>query len=293
MLSKKKTIIILSLITLFGAVSTFFASSFLFHDVLSKDGDIFATMPASFPLVSLSAIFILAFFYVIRLQKRPKTFVELSKLYLLLCLIFSGVGFIFTFVAGIATYGSFVKPYPFPGYLIIMAVVFALLIWAAIFFMAKLKGKESEETYSSKVSHVFSTFGWVCFTILVFNRFGTLLLSPLFIQWRTFYLTFPFYCYLLCPLFIGVVKVLIDLEILTNRSRLVLVIASGAAQIALFLAVVIIGVSNTEMISGVSPAMPLERISSMPLEIIIHFAGMLAVSIVLLIQTIKAKKVNS
>ena len=292
MLSKKKTILLLICITFLGSFVTFFGTNYLFHDLLDKGGDFYWTMPATFPMVSLAAMFVLGFFYVIRLYKRPKTFVELSRLYLLLGLIFSGVGFLTALLSGILVYGSFFKPYPFPGYLIIAMVLFAVLIWACVFCLIKLKGKESEETYHSKAGHIFSTLGWACFTILVFNRLGAFLLSPLYIQWRTLYLSFPFYFYLLCPLFIGVVKVLIDLQILTKGSRFILALVSGLVQLTFFAAVVFIGANNTEMIASISAAMPLERVSSLPVEIIIQFAGMTAVSIILIVQAVRTKNVK-
>ena len=98
--------------------------------------------------------------------------------------------------------------------------------------------------------------------------------------------------YLLCPLFLGVVKVLIDFKILTKGSRLILPMVAGAVQITLFFAVIFIGTNNSTMVSAVSPAMPLERLASAPLEIIIHFASMLAVSIILIVQCVRNKNVD-
>ena len=56
--------------------------------------------------------------------------------------------------------------------------------------------------------------------------------------------------------------------------------------------VAIIGSKYTVFISAVSPAMPLERLASMPLELPIHLAASLAVLIILLVQAIKKKEVK-
>ena len=241
----------------------------------------------------LGSILVSAFLYIIRLQKRPKTFKKLSKHYLIVGLVLSGVGLLTAFSAGILTYGSFFKPYPFYGYLIIMIVLFAVLIWAAIFFLVKLKNRpEDEEEYKVTAGHVFSTIGWFLFIALVFNRTGAFLAAPFYIQWRTLYLTFPFYLYLLCPLFVGVVKVLTDFKVLTKGSRLILPMVAGTVQVTLFLAVAFIGSSDSTMISAISPAMTLERLASAPLEIIIHFASMLAVSIIIIVQSVRNKNVD-
>ena len=292
-MDKKKSLITLGAIAFVGSIIGFVGTNFFMQDVLNKSANMFSTLLTSLPMLMLGSLLVSAFLYVIRLYKRPKTFKKLTKHYLTVGLVLSGVGLLTAFLAGILTYGSFFKPYPFYGYLIIMIVLFAVLIWAAIYFMLKLKNRpEDEETYKVKASHVFSTIGWFLFIALVFNRTGAFLAMPFYVQWRTLYLSFPFYLYLLCPVCIGAVKVLTDFDVLNGRSRLILPIAAGALQIVLFVVVIIIGMNNSTLISAVSPAMPLERLASAPLEILIHFASMLAVSVILVVQCLRNKNAD-
>ena len=292
-MDKKKSLITLGVIAFIGSIIGFVGTNFFMQDVLNKSANMFSTLLTSLPMLMLGSLLVSAFLYVMRLNKRPKTFKKLTKHYLVVGLVLSGVGLLTAFLAGILTYGSFFKPYPFYGYLIIMIVLFAVLIWAAIFLLNKIKNRpEDEETYKVTAPHVFSTIGWFLFIALVFNRTGAFFAMPFYVQWRTLYITFPFYMYLLCPLFLGVVKVLIDFKILTKGSRLILPMVAGAVQITLFFAVVFIGASDSVMVSAVSPAMPLERLASAPLEIIIHFASMLAVSIILVVQCVRNKNVD-
>ena len=292
-MERNKSLITLGVIAFVGSIIGFVGTNFFMQDVLNKSANMFSTLLTSLPVLMLGSLLVSAFLYVMRLNKRPKTFKRLTKHYLVVGLVLSGVGLVTAFLAGILTYGSFFKPYPFYGYLIIMIVLFAVLIWAAIFLLNKIKNRpEDEETYKVTAPHVFSTIGWFLFIALVFNRTGAFFAMPFYVQWRTLYITFPFYMYLLCPLFLGVVKVLIDFKILTKGSRLILPMVAGAVQITLFFAVVFIGASDSVMVSAVSPAMPLERLASAPLEIIIHFASMLAVSIILIVQCVRNKNVD-
>lgn len=292
-MERNKSLITLGIIAFVGSIIGFVGTNFFMQDVLNKSANMFSTLLTSLPVLMLGSLLVSAFLYVMRLNKRPKTFKRLTKHYLVVGLVLSGVGLVTAFLAGILTYGSFFKPYPFYGYLIIMIVLFAVLIWAAIFLLNKIKNRpEDEETYKVTAPHVFSTIGWFLFIALVFNRTGAFFAMPFYVQWRTLYITFPFYMYLLCPLFLGVVKVLIDFKILTKGSRLILPMVAGAVQITLFFAVIFIGTNNSTMVSAVSPAMPLERLASAPLEIIIHFASMLAVSIILIVQCVRNKNVD-
>ena len=292
-MDRNKSLITLGVIAFVGSIIGFVGTNFFMQDVLNKSANMFSTLLTSLPMLMLGSILVSAFLYVMRFNKRPKTFKKLTKHYLIVGLVLSGVGFLTAFLAGILTYGSFFKPYPFYGYLIIMIILFAVLIWAAIYFLNKIKNRpEDEETFKVTAPHVFSTIGWFLFIALVFNRTGAFFAMPFYVQWRTLHITFPFYFYLLCPLFIGIVKVLIDFKILEKGSRLILPLVAGSVQIILFLVVVFIGVNNSVMVSAVSPAMPLERLASAPLEIIIHFASMLAVSIILVVQSVRNKNVD-
>ena len=139
--------------------------------------------------------------------------------------------------------------------------------------------------------YVFSTIGWVLFTGLVFNRLGTLLVSPMYVHWRTLYMTFPAYIFLVVGLCVGVVKLLRDLEILTCKKALIITISAIlGVNVALFVITLVLGLTDTTFISALSVVYPLERLASKPVELPIHFASYTAVLIILLVQTLKKKE---
>ena len=92
------------------------------------------------------------------------------------------------------------------------------------------------------------------------------------------------------PIAIGVYKVLDLLGYLESiKQRKIFIITLLASNVALFVAIIVIGMLRTDMVSAISFAMPLERVSSMPVEIIIHFLSYTGVIISLFIRAIKMK----
>ena len=291
-MKRSTTLCILIVLGVIGSLVTILASSMFISDIGNfGSGLMKTTMLATFPALTVGLSLDALFLYVLRLYKRPKTFKKLTKWYAILWICSSAVGLITSVLSAILIYRSLVRDYPFPGYLIICIILHALAIAGSVFLLLKLKNApEDEEEFKIKPSYAFSSFGWFLFIALCFNRIGALLGAPVYIQWRTLGLTFPFYLFLLVPILVGAVKVLIDLGYLSNKkTRLALIIAGIAANVILFVVIVILGTQNTLFISAVSPVMGLERLASKPVEIIIHFPALLAVSIIMLVQTLKAK----
>ena len=147
---------------------------------------------------------------------------------------------------------------------------------------------EDEEKFQVKPLHVLHTFGLYLLIALAFNRFGAFLLMPVYVQWSTLYMTFVYFLFLLVPMALLVIKVLKILEI--GKSYFIPVIAVAACNIVLFAITAIIGINDSAFISAVSAAAPLERLGSMPMEILIHFVTYLGVSAYYIVVEIKAKK---
>ena len=291
-MNRRLTLAALMAIALFGSLFSVLGANMLFSDV----GNMGAYGPvdflSTFPALMFAALFPTFFLYVLRLYLRPKTFKRMSRLYVIIAMSLSFVGFLCSILAGVIIYGSFVKPYPFLGYLIIFMVLHLLVLGGGVFSLIKLhKLPEDEERFKVDAKHVFKTLGWFLFICLAIERLGLFIVSPIYIYWRNFYMTFPFYQFLLVPAFLGAIKVLILLGIIqTKRLRMVLSIAGIACTVILFVSIAIPGMLNTSYVSSVSTAMPLERLASKPLEILIHLLSNLAVGIILLVQSIKMKE---
>ena len=290
-MSKRNTIIALVVLTLVGSLMTALASNMLFSDIAN-----IASTPVflvSLPPTALGVFLVSAVLYVLRLYQRPKTFKKLSKHYLIVTASCGFVCFLTALLSGVVVYGNLLSPYPFKGFVLIFMILGFLLCAAALcgLLVFLKKAPEDEETFKVNAKHVFKTIGWFLFICLTFNRFGMLLGAPSYIYLRNLYMTFPFYLLLLAPLFLGTVKVLRMLEVIKdNKLNLILSIAALAFAVVLELVVIVIGASDSALISAVSPAMPLERLASMPVETIIHFLSYTAVGVILLLQALKARK---
>ena len=293
-MSKKKALISLIVLAVVGSIVAFYASNLFFSDIANiAVGFSRSTLFATFPALVLGAIIVTACLYLVRLYKRPKTIKRLSTVYTFIIIGLSLVGLITAVLAGVLVYGSFTKPYPFPGYLIIAIVLYVLIIGAMLYGLFKCirPMPEDEEKFKVTVGHVFHTLGLFLLISLAFNRFGALLFLPFYVEPSTFGMTFVLYLFLLVPMALLVYKVL-DIFGLCQK-LFIYVVALAGVTLVLMALTIILGRSDTAFISSVSPVMPLERLASMPVELIIHcltYVGVLAYYLVREIKKLKAEK---
>ena len=293
-MSKKFSLIALPIIAVLGSLIAFAASNIFFTDVPYFGPHIMDTsIFVSFTALLFGAYFVMGAMYIVRSYLKSNIRKKMSKTYLRTTMVLAGLGFIFAILAGVINYGgNFAASAPFPGFIILMMVAHLLVLGGAIFAYLKPVKAMPEDTEQFKVGpkHVFFTMGWFLFTALAFNRFGAFLTMPLYVELRNFHLTFLFYLFLLVPMAILVKKVFDVYEIKFNK--FVYVIILFAINLALFIAVAIIGMNDTTFVSSLSPAMPLERLAAKPVEIIIHFASQFGILLAWLIREIKSKKAN-
>ena len=284
-MSKKLVIISLAVIAVLGSLLTFYASNLFFSDVSNFGaGFMNTTLFVTLPAMLLGAMFVAAPLYLVRLYKRPENKKALSKLYLIIAMALAGAGILFAVLGGVLNMHSFVKPYPFPGYLIIMLVLHLIVLGGALFVFFKFVKpmEEDAEQFKGGVKHIFHTLGLYLLIALAFNRFGAFLLMPVYCQFSTLYKTFVYYLFLLIPMFILVIKMLRVLDMC--KCRFILSIAALALAVVLFGATALLGMNDSSFISAVSAAAPLERLGSMPMEILIHivtYVGVLVYYIII------------
>lgn len=291
-MNKKYVIITLICLTIVGALFTMLGSNMFFGDILNKDltfGE--GTLFVSLPSVMVAVTFATSIMYVIRVYRHPDSKRALTKLYSILAIALNGVGIIGAILAAIRIYGTLFTRHPFPGYLIIFIVFELLIIGASIYGLVNLKKMSPDEgKIKITVKYVFKTIGWFLFIMVVLNRFGTFLTAPLFIYWRNFNHTAPFYVYLLVPLFFGVTHVLFLLGILDKKKLFIFALAGLGASVALEAYTIILGVTNTGFISSLSQAMPLERMLSKPIEILLQILIYTGVGVALIVESKKKDK---
>ena len=291
-MSKKLSIISLIVVTVIGSLFTALGSNMLFDDLFNKDVP-FAnhTLFVSLPAVTICVIFVMAVLYIMRVYRHPDCQKRISRLYLIIASVIGLIGIVGAILGGVKVYGTFVGRHPFPGYLIIFMILNILVLGAAICGLVFLK-KMKDDTGKVKVGpkHVFKTIGWFLFISMMFNRFGMFLGMPAYIYLRNLYLTFPFYIYLLMPVFLGVLIAMKNFELLDRKKLFLMGLIALGVNVVLFAYIALMGINNTAFISSLSQCMPLERMASKPIEILIHFLTYTGVGVAVLVLNKKPKE---
>ena len=293
-MNKKIVILALIFLTLVGSIVAFYGFNALAADILNiaaitRHSTVFATIP---PL-ALGALIVMGVLYVIRLYKKPTIIKRLSRTYLIIAASLSFVSLVASILCGTVVYHSFTSPHPFKGFTIISLLLSILFLAASLVVLFVFVRKLPEDTERVKVDykHVLKTIGWVFFISLAFNRFGALLNAPIYIYLRDLNRSFPFYLYLLVPMYILVIKALMILDIINGKKKEIIYLSVGIGlNLVLAGAYMIIGLLDNGVVSSISPALPLERISSMPIESIIHVLTCFGVLIPQLVISIKKER---
>jgi len=290
-MSRKATIICLILVTIVGSLFMMLASNMFFNIVVHVGGGfdpafVFPVLPA----MSVTMAFVLGILYLLRTYRHPDCRRRITRCYSIILAVISLIGLIGAILAGAVFYKNFVGSKPFPGYVLIFLILNLLLVCGscAIFFLAK-RLPQDEGRVKIGFRYVMKTLGWFLFICLLLNRFGTFLTSPSFIYWRNFQLTFPFYLYLLLPVFLGVLVSLHILGIGNRKKLFILGIVALGLNVVFFAYTAIMGINDTGFISSLSQAMPLERVASKPVELPIHFLAYAGVAAAVMVQNRKPK----
>ncbi len=284
-------ILLLIAFAIVGSLFTMQASNMLFADILNAGaGAILGPVLVTIPAITITMFFVIGVFYLLRTQKHPDCKKRITRTYSIILMALALVGAIGAIVGGIVHYGTLVGARPFPGYILIFLILNVLMGAAAVCaFILSRKMPEDEGKVKISFGYVMKTLGWFLFICLAFNRFGTFLGSPSFIYWRNFHLTFPFYLFLLVPMFLGVIECCHVLGLLKRKPLLIMTYIGLSLTVVLVTYTAIMGINDTMFISSLSQAMPLERMASKPVELPVHFLACVGVSIAILVQNKRPK----
>lgn len=283
-MNKRIAAISLIALTIVGSILTFYGWNLLFSDVANMlMSKVTVDLLSSLPGFIISLDFILASIYTMRLIRRPQYKKRMSLLYLIILGCFSLLGIIACIVSGIIVYGSLFAPYPFKGYLVICLVfhAFALFFSIGAYYNVLKVMKPDEEKRKMSVHYVLYTIVLCLFVSFAYYRFGAVLLAPVYIQWRTIYLTWPFYTALFIPMALLVHTVLYSFGVYKNHPIGGIIHAGVCllSSIGFSLAIIFIGRENTQFVSAISPVLPLERLASLPIDTIVFVALTIGLSI--------------
>ena len=291
----KKYITLISLIvlTVVGSLFVLLSSNMLMDDLFNK-GVSFSNMTifVSLPAVAIAVMFVLGIFYLIRTYRHPDCKKRITRTYLIIAIAFSLLGVVGAILGGAVTYKTFTGSNPFPGYLIIFMILNILLLLCSCYglFACVRTIPEDKERIKINLVYVLKTIGWTLFIGMVLSRLGLFLAMPVYVYTRNLYVTFPTFLYLLLPVFLGVILVLFNLGILNKKKTFIMAIASLALNVFFFVYTVINGLNSTAYISSISQIYPIDRMASLPIEIIIHFLAYTGVGIAIIL--VNRKKVE-
>ncbi len=291
-MNKKFAVISLICLTIVGALFTMLGSNMFFSDIgniavgLSR-----STILITIPAAVMAVMFAIGIFYVIRTYRHPDCVKRITRLYLILAIALNVIALAANIAGAIMVYGTLVSLNPFPGYTIIFMVLELAIIGCSVFGLLKNKERpEDEGKVKITFVYVLKTIGWFMFIMLMLNRLGTLLGAPFYVYLRNLYKTFPFYIYLLVPVYLGALVVLTAFEMVDKKKLALLTYIGIGVNVVLFVYIALMGINDTGFISSLSEAMPLERLASKPLEMLIHFLAYLGVSAGLLVLNLKKEK---
>lgn len=293
--------LLLAIVTLIGSIATYYTTNLLLTDLLNYESEFYyfanephtIYLPASFPGFVIAIYFIVAAMFIVRYQRHQNRLGIMLKHYSIVYMVLSILGIVFTIITGAVVYKSFIKPYPFTGYTIICLIIHLLMLLASILIHIKNRNTPKVEEAIMRGTRLIK---FILYSILLyivvyvsFYRLGSFLLAFESMEWSALYLTFPFYISLLLPVSLLLILVLnifgytqkkLTLGVLLTVVVLLLSVITG-------LSTFIIGMNNTLFVSSVSHALPLERMMSLPMDVVIHFGFMIIFSIYVLATTIK------
>ena len=293
-MSKKIAVILLIVLTITGSFINFYASNLLFSDLSNVfygfNGIDFIS---SLPMFFLACDFVLAILYIIRTQIRPESLRIITHRFLRSFFIISVLGFISSLLSGSIVYHDFLAPYPFTGYSVLFTVIHLTFLIAALlirfFLIDKIENNEPLKRDGKYYVHMIFSCLIVFFSL---NRFGALLWSPVYVHTRTLYLTLPFYISLLLPLMLLIhsCSYIFDFHRQSPISGIVFAVFILVLDIILGSIIFTIGLPDQRFIAAISPALPLERLATMPIDTIFLFGFVFLFSAYEIAYSIKLKK---
>ena len=295
-MKKKYVLICLGVLAVLGALFTALASNMLFDDLFNK-GVAFSnmTLVVSLPAVSVATMFVLGVLWLIRTYRHPDCKKRISRLYLIIVAVFGVIGLVGSILGGVLIYRTFTGTHPFPGYLIIFMILNILILGASGYGLFYVIKKMPEDTGRVKVNavYVLETIGWVLFIGMVFNRFGMFLGMPTYVYLRNLNHTIPVYVYLLLPLYLGVVEVLFKFEVIKRKQAFIMGIIGLGLDVLFFAYTVIQGLNSTAFISSISQIYPIDRMASLPIEILLHFLAFAGVGAAIMVVNRPVKEAKA
>lgn len=294
--AKYYDIIAISVFIVLASVVVFMATNMLMSDVANYENGfsgklVISTIPFFVFVVEIISFLIFFVRYLNRSQIYRNSQI---RSYSIQFVVHSFIGIVTTILAGTLVYGSFLAPYPFSGALII-ALIVHILFFSFSLFVAIYMGVHrlpEEERYVYGFSHVFMTILWAVFAFFALNKLGAFFYSFFYMDYQYFWFTIIFYISLLSPALILLYLTLVKLGMkATNFKKQEIIVWSNLLSLGLIGAIytTIVGSQNPLLVSLISPAMPIERLLTIPVEAILLYGVSIIVPAAMSIKALAKK----
>lgn len=274
-------LVLFFVLVILGSVVNFYATNLVLSDVSNAYNGIRDNyLIASIPGLVLAVMFVIGVIYYIRYHLRPQFRKHMAILYSIILICLSAVGLIGSILSGTIVYHSFFKPYPFPGYVLLGTILYSILLVGGSIGLVLIIKLKKDDPFKKEFSHKYNLFSLLLgvVTYFAFNRFGALLWSPTYIQWRTFNLTWIYYVWLLLPmvLLINVCSNAFLLHPVGSKNGIIRYSIMTGVDVVLSIIIIILGMTSTQFVSAVSPTVGIERLAALPIDTIVQLVMLLA-----------------
>ena len=129
-MSRKITLILLSVITVVGSLFAMLSNNMFFSDI----GNIAANLsgvPVTITASAFTGILVAAFFFVLRYYLHPKSLKRLAQTYLIITGALALLGLVFAIISDAVVYKNyrpFSAPYPFPGFCLMFFIIHLVIL---------------------------------------------------------------------------------------------------------------------------------------------------------------------
>jgi len=293
----KKAIFIPCIIVIYliCSVVCFYSYTLLASNICNfASRNLLPSLLVTFASLSIALSLIAGLFLFVRVYKYPEHRKQNAIHYIKLIFIFSGIGVASSIAGPLMMYGTLVGDAPFVGYGVICLVINIVVAYISFIALGLIKQYLPEDEEKRKTT---AKYRWICvfFGIFVFhasNRLGALLLAPTYVLGKNLNQTIFFYIYLLIStLFLEIY--IADLVGAYDKHPLARVINTAVVIFINFLMfglVVGIGWGNSEFISSISTALPLERLIAFPVELVLQLLLSTLLSSCILVYSIRIYK---
>jgi len=282
------------------AVITFFSFNLLFSFV-SNYQSISRTSLSFIPMFMFMCEIYTAFFAVFNYIVLKRHDVYFWRKYSLMMLIYSVIGFALAIVCGTYVYHTFVGDYVFTAYPLFMTIVHGALLCASCYVFVKsvvtIVKEKPEREWKNKNTYWVKEFAIANLLIYGLEKFGAILLLPLFWSSYDSVYVIPFFIQLLMPLALFVIY-MIDQHWKHDKKLNIILYGSVLAYSIMSLTYMVIIAHGTYPLIGnpLSPILQFERLIKIPIGFIVLYLVCIVVSYVLftinLITVIREKKKN-